>query len=127
MRNTLVPRPWTSTLACVQAYRPGMMRADLGPVVSKAQEDPAGALRASAPEALPSLAPAQGEPESCLLSLHLHVNLWPLQEPEARGAEGELQGCELGAAGVGVACIVCARCLADSEPGGVCHSTWRAQ
>ena len=80
MRNTLVPRPWTSTLACVQAYRPGMMRADLGPVVSKAQEDPAGALRASAPEALPSLAPAQGEPESCLLSLHLHLTLWPLQE-----------------------------------------------
>ena len=40
------------------------MRADLGPVVSKAHDDSAQAARTSAPEPLPSLAAAPGKSDS---------------------------------------------------------------
>ena len=87
-----------------------MMRADLGPVVSKAQEDPAGALRASAPEPLPSLAPAQGEPVGCRSRLYPHVASWHVQTLNACGVSAlRLQG--LTPAGCGAA--VCSRGRSD--------------
>ena len=44
----------------LQAWRPGMSRADLGPVASKASVDAAEAAAACAPEQAPSLAAAPG-------------------------------------------------------------------
>ena len=51
------------------------MRADLGPVVNKAQDVPSEASRAPAPEPLPSLAPAQGKPSAASWQLMLASEL----------------------------------------------------